>query len=89
MELPCRESIIDLQPYFQQRVRVKIAGGRIVTGLLKSYDMVPNLILDEAVEVRDNGNRDLGVVIVRGQHIQLVTGEDGVQDIENPFSQET
>lgn len=83
---PSRETIIDLQSYFQQTVRVKIAGGRVITGLLKSYDKVPNLVLDEATEVRTEGNRRLGVVIVRGPHIQLITREDGVKDTTNPFA---
>lgn len=83
---PSRETIIDLQSYFQQAVRVKIAGGRVITGVLKSYDKVPNLVLDEAVEIRTTGDRRLGVVIVRGQHIQMITVEEGVKDTANPFT---
>lgn len=83
---PSRDTIIDLQSYFQQTIRVKIAGGRVITGVLKSYDKIPNLVLDEATEIRSTGNRQLGVVIVRGPHIQLITLEEGVKDTTNPFA---
>lgn len=51
-------------------------GGRLVTGVLKGYDQLMNLVLDETVEsMRDkddasiilqNSTRKLGLVVIRG-----------------------
>ena len=45
-----RESIIDLAPYIDQKVRVKFVGGREVIGTLKGADPICNLVLDDTVE---------------------------------------
>ena len=43
-------SIIKVQNYMDQEVRIKFTGGRQVTGILKGYDTVNNLILDDTIE---------------------------------------
>ena len=45
-----KESIIDLAPYIDKRIRVKFVGGREVVGILKGADPVCNLVLDETIE---------------------------------------
>ena len=45
-----KESIVDLTKYMQQNIRVKFQGGREVTGILKGFDKLLNLVLDETVE---------------------------------------
>ena len=45
-----RESIIDLAPYVDQKVRVKFVGGREVVGVLKGADPICNLVLDDTIE---------------------------------------
>lgn len=45
-----QESIIDLAPYVDKKIRVKFVGGREVVGILKGADPVCNLVLDETVE---------------------------------------
>lgn len=77
-----KETIIDLAELLNTRVRVKLIG-REVAGLLKSYDKIPNLVLDEAVEVSLEG-RELGIVVLRGQMIQSIM-PDCLVEIENPF----
>ncbi|KAG2121303.1 U6 snRNA-associated Sm-like protein LSm7 [Suillus clintonianus] len=49
-----REAILDLSKYVNERIRVKFTGGREVTGILKGYDQLLNLVLDE-VEEQING----------------------------------
>lgn len=44
------EVVFDLLKYLDQRVRVRFQGGREVDGLLKGYDKLDNLVLDECVE---------------------------------------
>jgi U6 snRNA-associated Sm-like protein LSm7 len=41
---------LDLNKYVDKSVRVKLTGGREVTGVLKGYDQLMNLVLDEAKE---------------------------------------
>ena len=41
---------VDLERLINARVRVRFAGGRELVGVLKGYDQLVNLVLDEAVE---------------------------------------
>ena len=77
-------------------MRVKFSGGREVTGVLKGYDSLVNLVLDEAKEhVRDaedpyrltDETRSLGLVVCRGTAVVLICPVDGFEEIANPFLQ--
>lgn len=75
-----------------KRIVVKFTGGREVNGLLKGYDALMNLVLDEVQEVLrdDEGNtssRSLGLVVARGTLLVLVSPVDGSEEIANPFVQ--
>ncbi|KAM6493385.1 hypothetical protein JOM56_011519 [Amanita muscaria] len=48
---PKREAILDLAKYVDEKIRVKFTGGREVTGILKGYDQLLNLVLDEVEEL--------------------------------------
>merc|ERR1712029_1276660 len=64
-----RAPILDLSKYNDQQIRVKFAGGRQVQGILKGYDQLFNLVLDNVQELDENSDekmRDLGLVILRG-----------------------
>ena len=67
---------------------------RRVTGVLKGYDQLVNLVLDETVEsLRDPNDpfrltdetRTLGMVVCRGTQVALISPTDGTEEIENPF----
>lgn len=45
-----REAIVDFAKYVDQRVRVRIQGGREVEGILRGYDKLDNLVLEETIE---------------------------------------
>ncbi|XP_048232147.1 sm-like protein LSM7 isoform X1 [Ricinus communis] len=45
-----KETVLDLAKFVDKGVQVKLTGGRQVTGTLKGYDQLLNLVLDEAVE---------------------------------------
>ncbi|KAF3933563.1 hypothetical protein ABW19_dt0203371 [Dactylella cylindrospora] len=49
-ERPKKEAILDLAKYMDKRIIVKFSGGREVTGALKGYDQLMNLVLDEVKE---------------------------------------
>ncbi len=66
-------------------------------GLLKGYDQLVNLTLDDAVEaVRDPEDpykltgemRTLGLVVCRGSNVMLICPVEGTEVIDNPFEQE-
>ncbi|KAI1633435.1 U6 snRNA-associated Sm-like protein LSm7 [Biscogniauxia mediterranea] len=75
-----------------KRITVKFNGGREVTGTLKGYDALMNLVLDEVQEVmRDDegkeATRSLGLVVIRGTLLVVISPVDGSEEIENPFAQ--
>ncbi|KAK9470025.1 uncharacterized protein V1510DRAFT_424206 [Dipodascopsis tothii] len=93
---PKKEAILDLAKYQDREIRVKFSGGREVTGVLKGYDQLMNLVLDDAVEhlrgepdedggAPEDQTRQLGLVIVRGPLLLLISPVDGSEEIANPF----
>jgi U6 snRNA-associated Sm-like protein LSm7 len=64
------------------------------SGVLKGYDALLNLVLDNAVEYmrddegqRGEETRALGLIVARGTAITVVAPQDGVEVIANPFIQ--
>ncbi|KAI1092835.1 like-Sm domain-containing protein [Rostrohypoxylon terebratum] len=93
-ERPKKENILDLSKYVDKRITVKFNGGREVTGTLKGYDALMNLVLDEVQEVmRDEegkeATRSLGLVVARGTLLVVISPIDGSEEIENPFAQQS
>ena len=91
-ESPKREAIINLSNYKDSKVRVKLIGGRLVTGILKGYDQLMNLVLDETVEymrctASDSGatsrdrTRNLGFTVIRGTILVSIRPVDGAEVI--------
>ncbi|KAJ5819370.1 Sm-like protein lsm7 [Penicillium riverlandense] len=63
-----------------------------VSGILKGYDQLMNLVLDDVKESMrdDEGNqttRSLGLIVARGTLIVLISPADGSEEIANPFVQ--
>lgn len=92
-----KETILDLTRYLDKKIRVKFSGGREVSGMLKGYDPLLNLVLDSTVEhMRDsedsykmtNDTRPLGLVVCRGTSVILILPQDGLEEIQNPFAQQ-
>jgi len=89
LDKPRREAILDLSKYVNERIRVKFTGGREVTGILKGYDQLLNLVLDEVEEELQEPQphtRSLGLVVLRGPTITLLSPVDGSEEIANPFA---
>ncbi|KAI5082264.1 hypothetical protein GOP47_0002007 [Adiantum capillus-veneris] len=91
-----KETVLDLAKFVDKGVSVKLTGGREVTGTLKGYDQLLNLVLDEAIEyLRDQDDplkttdqtRPLGLIVCRGTAVMLVAPTDGTEEIANPFLQ--
>lgn len=90
--------IIDLSRLADQQVMVRLTGGRQVQGILKGWDSLLNLVLDQAVEqLRDpndpyrlNGEqRNIGLLVARGTSVMTVCPVNGVEQIENPFVEQS
>jgi len=87
-EKPRREAILDLSKYVDERIRVKFTGGREVTGILKGYDQLLNLVLDDVTEelqLPEPHMRSLGLTVLRGPTITVLNPVDGSEEIANPF----
>ncbi|KAL7473716.1 hypothetical protein ACHAXS_014207 [Conticribra weissflogii] len=89
-----KESILELAKLVDSNVRVKCLGGRELRGALRGYDELVNLVLDDCEEfLRDpedseritNQTRRLGLVVIRGTQVSLVSPEEGTEEIANPF----
>ncbi|KAI8929673.1 hypothetical protein BC831DRAFT_410514 [Entophlyctis helioformis] len=87
---PKKENILDLAKYSNKRIIVQYQGGRQVVGTLKGFDPLQNLVLDNTEEtLRDindpsrltTSTRPLGLVVVRGTAITLVSPYDGTEEI--------
>ena len=92
-----KESILDLSRFIDKQIRVKFAGGRECSGLLKGYDPLLNIVLDDCIEhLRDpddaykltQDTRHLGLVVCRGTAVTLICPMDGMESIANPFVQQ-
>lgn len=75
---------------------MKFAGGREVVGVLKGFDPLVNVVLDECVEfLRDAADsavlttqtRNIGLVVCRGTSVIFVapTEPGDMEEIANPF----
>ena len=49
-EKPRKENILDLKKYSDKEINVKFNGGREISGILKGYDQLMNLVLDDVKE---------------------------------------
>jgi U6 snRNA-associated Sm-like protein LSm7 len=69
----------------------------VVMGILKGYDGLLNLVLDDAIETlhrpqhletlgdSEHITRILGLLVCRGPSVVMIAPEDGSAEIPNPF----
>jgi U6 snRNA-associated Sm-like protein LSm7 len=90
-----KESILDLERYRNQKIIVKYQGGRQVVGVLKGFDPLQNLVLDDTFEYLQDcldptefsgEMRKLGLVVCRATAIILISPFEGTVEIDNPFA---
>jgi len=72
-----KESILDLSKYLEKNIRVKFAGGREAEGILKGYDPLLNLVLDNTKEYL-RGIGEVSRVIRESTHIPIRYERDTV-----------
>jgi small nuclear ribonucleoprotein len=54
-------------------VIVRLKGGREFRGILQGYDIHMNLVLNDAEELKEDGVRKLGTIIVRGDNVVYIS----------------
>ena len=68
-----KSNIYDLAPYINKKVSIIFAGGRKIKGILKSYDTLENMILDDVEEIFPNEKiRELGLAFIKGSSLESV-----------------
>ena len=94
-----KESILELCRFIDKQIRVKFAGGRGSSGILKGFDPLLKIVLDDTIEhlrdpddpyklTRDTRHLGLVLVVCRGTAINLICPMDGMDNIANPFVQQ-
>lgn len=78
----------------KNKIKILILGGRECSGVLKGFDPLLNLVLDNTTEyLRDpdepykfsEDTRNLGLVVCRGTSVVLICPHEGMESISNPF----
>jgi U6 snRNA-associated Sm-like protein LSm7 len=71
---------MDFAHYLNKKIIVNFSGGREAVGVLKGFDQVSNLVMDDVWEiikdpsgVKEISRRELGLIIVRGPNVNFYT----------------
>ncbi|CBK24991.2 uncharacterized protein [Blastocystis hominis] len=65
-----KEINVNLANYMGKVVTVKLNGNRIVEGVLRGYDQMMNIVLEDVYEVvNENEKQEMGRVVIRGNGI--------------------
>jgi U6 snRNA-associated Sm-like protein LSm7 len=70
---------MDFSHLIDKSITVHFAGGREIFGILKGFDQVSNLVLDNVWEIfrdvddhrKEISRRELGLIIVRGPNVKF------------------
>lgn len=72
-----KETIMDFKNYLNKKIIVNFSGSREIIGILKGYDQVSNLVMDDVWEIfkdkddpgKEISRRELGLTIIRGPNV--------------------
>ncbi|KAK9382946.1 uncharacterized protein V2V93DRAFT_363878 [Kockiozyma suomiensis] len=68
-----KPSTPELKKYMDRRLFVQLNGSRKVIGVLRGYDVFLNLVLDDAVEEKDGGEKiNIGTIVIRGNSVVMM-----------------
>ena len=55
-------------------VLIKLKGGKVIRGNLYGFDQHMNLLLEDSVEILEEGkSNDLGTIVVRGDNVVIIS----------------
>ena len=73
-ELSVDMAVKVLDESFGKIVLIKLKGGKIIRGTLHGFDQHMNLLLDNSVEIFEDGkSSDLGTIVVRGDNVVIIS----------------
>ena len=58
-------------------VLIKLKGGKIIRGILQGFDQHMNILLEESEEVIEEGSKNLGTIVLRGDNVILISPPPG------------
>jgi len=65
----------------EKRLFVQLNGNRKVIGVLRGYDVFMNIVLDEAFEEKNGGEKvKLGMVVIRGNSVVMLEALERISD---------
>jgi len=71
----------ELKKYLDKRVFVLLNGSRRVMGVLRGYDVFLNVVLDDAVEEKKDGEKvRIGMVVIRGNSVVMMEALDRLDE---------
>jgi len=69
----------ELKKFMDKKLGIQINSGRKLNGVLRGYDPFMNIVLDECVEMLNNGQtRQAGMVVIRGNSIIMLEAYDRI-----------
>lgn len=55
-------------------VLIKLKGGKVIRGTLHGFDQHMNLLLENSVEIFEDGkSNELGTIVVRGDNVVMIS----------------
>ncbi|MCJ1333193.1 Serine/threonine-protein kinase smg1 [Thelotrema lepadinum] len=71
----------ELKKYLDKRLFIQINGSRRVIGVLRGYDVFLNVVLDDAVEELEGGEKKrIGMVVIRGNSVVMLEALERIGD---------
>ena len=61
-----------LEDHLDKKILLVLKDGRKLKGTLKGFDIHMNMVLDEAEEDAETGQRRLGTIILRGNNVVTI-----------------
>ncbi len=58
------------------KIVIRLKGNRTITGTLINYDIHLNMTLKDAEEITDDGVKQIGKIVLRGDNVILVSPPD-------------
>ncbi|CAP86377.1 Pc20g10480 [Penicillium rubens Wisconsin 54-1255] len=67
--------------YMEKRVFCQLNGNRKVIGILRGYDVFMNIVLDEAFEEKEGGEKvPIGMSVIRGNSVVMLEALERITD---------
>ncbi|MFQ6050930.1 MAG: LSM domain-containing protein [Candidatus Hydrothermarchaeota archaeon] len=67
-----------LKLWLNKKVCVELKWGQRFIGKLKGFDNFMNLILENTSEISDEGETELGTIVIRGNNVSVISPVENV-----------